>query len=72
MKWISVNDLLPVIGVEVVAFRPDALLDYNDKPLRLCCRKLDGTWSGCHKVTHWLDVGMPPGWAEEHAKRQNS
>lgn len=70
MKWVSVDDYLPPHGVQVVCFRPNALLDYNDKPLRICHRKPDGEFSGCHRVTHWLDMDMPPGWTDEHGKRQ--
>lgn len=70
MKWISVDDWLPPPGMEVLCFRPAAMNDYSDKPLRMCSRKPDGNWEGRHEVTHWLSMDMPPGWTGEHAKRQ--
>ena len=73
MKWISVDDgYLPPPGMEVLAYRPDALLDHNDKPLIICHRKPNGKWSGCHKVTHWLEMDMPPGWTSDMEKRQHA
>lgn len=72
MKWVSVNEYLPPVGVAVLCFRPDALDDWSDKPLRICYRKQDGKFSGCHKVTHWLDANMPPGWTNDHGKRQHA
>lgn len=72
MKWVSVNDYLPPIGIEVLCFRPNSLLDWNDDPLRLCAKMPNGKFTGAHEVTHWLDMDMPPGWTDEHAKRQHS
>lgn len=72
MKWVSVDDYLPPPGIEVLAFRPLALNDYSDKPLCMSRRRIDGTWHGCHNVTHWLDIDMPPGWTDEMGKRQHA
>ena len=72
MKWNSVTRALPPIGVEVLCFRPCALSDWSDKPLRMCHREPDGSFSGSHEVTHWLDCDMPPGWTDEHGKRQHA
>lgn len=67
MKWVDVKDYLPPIGVEVLCFRPDAI-----RPLKLLSRKANGDFHGYSKlVTHWLDMDMPPGWTDEHGKRQH-
>lgn len=72
MTWVSVDDYLPPIGLQVLCFRPNAMLDWNDKPLRVCARNPAGNFCGAHEVTFWLDCDMPPGWNDEHGKRQCS
>lgn len=72
MKWVSVEDYLPPVGVDVLAFRPDALTDFSDKSLRICHRDRYGNFTGCHNVTHWLEMDMPEGWNDEHGKRQHA
>lgn len=72
MKWIKVAETLPPIGVDVLCFRPNALLDWNDKPLRMCHRNANGVFTGCHVVEQWLDIDMPDGWTDDMGKRQHS
>ena len=72
MRWISVDESHPPVGVDVLCFRPTALLDWNDKPLRMCHYNIHGIYSGCHEVTHWLDIDMPPGWTDDMGKRQHA
>jgi hypothetical protein len=72
MKWVNVEEYLPPIGVDVLCFRPSALEDSTDKPLRICHRTHDGAFSGSYEVTQWLDMDVPEGWTNECGKRQHS
>jgi len=71
MSWVSVDDSLPPIGEDVLCFRPDAVLDWSDKPLKLCRLQTNGKFTGMHEVTHWMRILTPPGWKPKHSTRQN-
>jgi len=63
MKWISVEDRLPKMGLNVLTFNP---MNSDEYEVEVDCTiddfesKTRWDWGGVDEVTHWMPLPDPP------------
>ncbi len=80
MEWISVNERLPELGVEVLVFRPSAhktgdkniQMDYMVKSERYDPDQVLHCWSRYWNATHWMPLPNFPNQKVTHQNRNNA